>query len=233
MTKMYITNNDTLICTTHPYCETTNKQYKLLQEESHKNAYFAGILRYLNKNGYLTSKQQATVLQLEAAVDAKATATTNHPPIAPLAPVTKDMQFTHIPAILLSTNISEVVGILINARSNGIKIPHIALKEFTLKLRRRAADSTSYVAITYHGNYIGGYYCEREEFAESTKYYSRDKLRTIVTELNKLLDVDDIKESMAATGRATGICQCCGRELTNAESITLGIGPICLTNYFG
>lgn len=28
-------------------------------------------------------------------------------------------------------------------------------------------------------------------------------------------------------GQRTGSCSCCGRELTNAESIELGIGPIC------
>lgn len=28
-------------------------------------------------------------------------------------------------------------------------------------------------------------------------------------------------------GRQTGRCSCCGRELTNADSIALGIGPIC------
>lgn len=28
-------------------------------------------------------------------------------------------------------------------------------------------------------------------------------------------------------GRETGECSCCGRELTNKESIRLGIGPIC------
>jgi len=28
-------------------------------------------------------------------------------------------------------------------------------------------------------------------------------------------------------GRETGRCSCCGRELTNPESIALGIGPIC------
>jgi len=30
-----------------------------------------------------------------------------------------------------------------------------------------------------------------------------------------------------AFGRRTGQCSCCGRELTNAESVELGIGPIC------
>jgi hypothetical protein len=32
-------------------------------------------------------------------------------------------------------------------------------------------------------------------------------------------------------GRETGICACCGRTLTNKESIDLGIGPICLDRW--
>jgi hypothetical protein len=36
-----------------------------------------------------------------------------------------------------------------------------------------------------------------------------------------------------AYGRETGNCSCCGRELTNAESIALGIGPICLDRLGG
>lgn len=34
-------------------------------------------------------------------------------------------------------------------------------------------------------------------------------------------------EAAIRYGRKTGRCACCGRELTNAESIELGIGPIC------
>ena len=49
---------------------------------------------------------------------------------------------------------------------------------------------------------------------------------------------DDIKEVLLEAagdpltaavryGKETGSCSCCGRDLTNAESIRLGIGPIC------
>ena len=49
---------------------------------------------------------------------------------------------------------------------------------------------------------------------------------------------DSVKETLIAAaadplsaairyGRETGSCSCCGKELTNKESIRLGIGPIC------
>lgn len=34
-------------------------------------------------------------------------------------------------------------------------------------------------------------------------------------------------------GRATGECSCCGRELTDPNSIAAGIGPICASGWFG
>lgn len=36
----------------------------------------------------------------------------------------------------------------------------------------------------------------------------------------------------AAYGHETGACMCCGRTLTNPESIALGIGPICRDKWF-
>ena len=38
--------------------------------------------------------------------------------------------------------------------------------------------------------------------------------------------------SAIAYGRQFGICSCCGRELTNKLSISLGIGPICRSKFF-
>ena len=43
----------------------------------------------------------------------------------------------------------------------------------------------------------------------------------------------DPKAAIAAHGIATGSCGCCGRELTDPESIALGIGPICIEKIGG
>lgn len=53
---------------------------------------------------------------------------------------------------------------------------------------------------------------------------------------------DSVKETLIAAaadpltaairyGRETGSCSCCGKELTNKESIHLGIGPICRAKF--
>lgn len=48
-----------------------------------------------------------------------------------------------------------------------------------------------------------------------------------ITEAEVVKVASDPKAEAIAYGRRTGSCACCGRELTNAESIALGIGPIC------
>jgi hypothetical protein len=42
---------------------------------------------------------------------------------------------------------------------------------------------------------------------------------------------EDVLAAAVAYGRKTGTCSCCGRLLTNALSIELGIGPICLEKF--
>lgn len=39
-------------------------------------------------------------------------------------------------------------------------------------------------------------------------------------------------EQAKAYGVRTGVCGCCGRELTNPESIDRGIGPVCASKHF-
>lgn len=49
----------------------------------------------------------------------------------------------------------------------------------------------------------------------------------------KLFEIaKDPKGVAVAYGKNTGVCSCCGRELTDPESIRLGIGPICAERWF-
>lgn len=43
--------------------------------------------------------------------------------------------------------------------------------------------------------------------------------------------IADPKSAARAHGMKTGKCSCCGAELTNGDSIALGIGPICATRF--
>ena len=47
------------------------------------------------------------------------------------------------------------------------------------------------------------------------------------TQARVLETLKDPKAAAIAYGRETGSCSCCGRELTDPESVAAGIGPIC------
>lgn len=46
------------------------------------------------------------------------------------------------------------------------------------------------------------------------------------------VDMKMTLEEAKEYGLQTGVCVCCGRTLTDPESVERGIGPICLTKYF-
>jgi len=53
-----------------------------------------------------------------------------------------------------------------------------------------------------------------------------------MTILNSLLEIaSNPAEVLRVKGKETGKCCCCGRELTDPESVANGIGPICATNW--
>lgn len=56
--------------------------------------------------------------------------------------------------------------------------------------------------------------------------YAKGAIYNITPEMRLTLD------SAKAFGHKTGRCGCCGRELTNPDSIAAGIGPICAERYF-
>jgi hypothetical protein len=49
--------------------------------------------------------------------------------------------------------------------------------------------------------------------------------------LTRIAECDDLAELIRVEGQRTGTCCCCSRELTKAESIAAGIGPICAERF--
>lgn len=101
------------------------------------------------------------------------------------------------------------------AMENGLKAPQFRTERLTIKLAKRHAD-TLYVMDKgeYSGKIVEG------------KFFP---VRSANKDVGDLLDViaQDPKSAAVAYGRSTGICCCCGRELTDAISVANGIGPIC------
>lgn len=110
------------------------------------------------------------------------------------------------------------------ARDNDIKWPALHLHSggytFTFKPARKH-PGTLYVTVNgdeYLGKVTEGkLLCIRE--------CTPDQREQIIAAMN------DPEQAATAYGKRTGTCGCCGRPLTNGESIDRGIGPICAEKY--
>lgn len=104
------------------------------------------------------------------------------------------------------------------ARANGIKRPRLRLADFTFS---RAPDT---------GKNAGSIYVKQGEdyLGKITAGLFHPTMACDAATSATVIEVASEPHNVAkAFGMRTGSCSCCGRELTNKESIDLGIGPIC------
>lgn len=119
--------------------------------------------------------------------------------------------------------ITAIVDAFAAARTNGIKSPKLRLDAFIFS---RAPDAGKNAGAIYvkskDGEYLG-------KVAEGQ---FRPTMACDAPMTARVIEVAaDPHKAAKAYGAKTGECSCCGRELTNAESVELGIGPICRDKY--
>lgn len=128
----------------------------------------------------------------------------------------------------VSVDISGIQTALNKAMSQGLKNPKMRLITGNTVMVMSLAKVTSVNA--------GAVYVKADDSLYMGKinnghfYPSRDCGEAMHAAILKACETP--QESAVAYGRRTGSCSCCGRELTNGESIDLGIGPICLAKFF-
>lgn len=115
-------------------------------------------------------------------------------------------------------NVDAIAKAFASATSNGIKRPKLRLDTFTFSRAPDAGKNAGAIYVKTNGEYIGKVSAGR--FHPTMACDEPMKARVIVA-------ASDPHSSAKAYGAKTGSCSCCGRELTNGESVTLGIGPIC------
>ncbi|MEJ7804428.1 MAG: DUF6011 domain-containing protein [Telluria sp.] len=108
------------------------------------------------------------------------------------------------------------------ATGNGLKRPKMRLAGFVLKLAPATGRNAGAIYITASDEYLG-------KIADGQFTASRDCDAAKQAEIVTLCS--DPVGSAVAYGQQTGMCACCGRELTDPESIERGIGPICAEKY--
>lgn len=124
-----------------------------------------------------------------------------------------------------AAGVERIVASFSSAAESGLKYPKMFLGDFTFALAMSGRNKGAIwvtEGFSRSGRYIG-------KVADG-KFSPSDA--ATADERKKVLDVcADPKKAAQAFGQETGRCSCCGRELTDPDSIANSIGPICAGRY--
>jgi hypothetical protein len=113
--------------------------------------------------------------------------------------------------------------IFLNISAAGYKKPTLRADGFIFKLA------------PVHGANPGAVYITREADGEYLGKLHHGKLKLLRAYLSEEPAIEQIaaqpQDAALRYGRRTGNCACCGRHLDNAQSVELGIGPICAEKF--
>ncbi len=176
-----------------------------LRDASSRGYEFAvSMLDALNKYGHLTERQEAAVRSATEKSIARQTQWA--------------AERAERDATKADVNIDRVTVAFAAAVAAGLKFPKLRLDDFTLSLAPAAGRNAGSIYVKQDELYLG-------KIADGKFTRSRDCDADI--EARIVAACADPAAAAEAYGKRTGQCSCCGRELTNAESIARAIGPIC------
>ena len=122
----------------------------------------------------------------------------------------------------VAIDVTMIEKALKTARSNGIKRPKLILNAFKFTMASSTGSNPGAVYVRqgeeYLGKIMGGKLICAEVCGEERKQV------IVALAANPLA-------AATAHGLRTGVCSCCGRALTDKNSVELGIGPICASKY--
>lgn len=107
---------------------------------------------------------------------------------------------------------------LMTAKMSGIQHPKFRAYGLTFSLAPATGRNAGAVYVKQADLYCG-------KIADGTFQPSREAPQGTGTLVGKI--AADPRACAVAYGKQTGRCSCCGRHLTDAKSVELGIGPIC------
>lgn len=122
-------------------------------------------------------------------------------------------------------DLSPVHAMFDHARDAGLKKLSYRAEGLVIKpASATGANAGALYVKTVSGDYVG-------KIKDLKFFGNRDAKPEHVAALNTI--AANPVEAAKAYGKLTGKCSCCGRTLTDPQSIELGIGPICQDNWFG
>lgn len=111
-----------------------------------------------------------------------------------------------------------------NARASGLSSPTLVIGNLRITQAKPHSKNPGYLYVNENGDYEDRTYLGKIS-AEGEFFSVRACTAELFEEIKALNG--DVLAAAIAHGKKTGRCCCCNRELTNEESVELGIGPIC------
>ncbi len=108
------------------------------------------------------------------------------------------------------------------AKANGLKHPKMRFEGFQASLAGAQSKNAGAVYLKDGEAYLG-------KIAAGKFLASRDCSDAMRAAI--VATMADPLAAAVAFGRRTGACSCCGRELTDKDSVARGIGPICAERF--
>lgn len=119
-------------------------------------------------------------------------------------------------------DISRIDAAFTSAVKAGLKFPKLRLDDFTLSLASVSSRNAGSIYVKQDELYLG-------KIADGKFTRSRDCNADL--EARIVAACADPAAAAEVYGKRTGQCSCCGRALTNEESIARAIGPICASKW--
>lgn len=162
---------------------------------------FAGsLLGALTKWGSLTDRQLAAVQKCIATDAARKTEAAERKAAAP------------------AITVDRIENAFATARASGLQRLKLRLGAFVFKPAKESSTNTGAIYVTEGDAYLGKIVAGKFLAVRACG----DERQAAVVAV-----AADPEKAAVAFGKRFGRCSCCGAELTNAESIERGIGPIC------
>jgi len=116
-------------------------------------------------------------------------------------------------------NLQSIIDMFAHARERGYKRPVYRAEGLKISLAPATGNNAGALYVkTENDEYIG-------KVADGRFFGTREATDEHKTALSVI--AENPRDAAIRYGRRTGSCACCGRVLSNKQSIDLGIGPIC------
>lgn len=120
--------------------------------------------------------------------------------------------------------LTELVKTFTKAKDSGLKKPALIVGPFKVSVAPEHGRNAGYLYVKHHGEYAG-------KIAPTGVFSPAYGVAQDVVDGLAAIGNDPLAEAVKH-GKETGQCACCGRQLTDPESVARGIGPICAEKWF-